>query len=1433
MADQIKQRCIYCGGDIYYQGSEQLVKCELCGHTLIVAKFENEIARMKKIEEENALVSQQLEEAEKEKQAADNRLFAALSGMESLENTQDDILNLLKVMKGDSEEQTHVLGDVFHTLMSGQKDADRQLQLLQGLSDRILKSQDDMLMKVQTQSEVVGQLFAIEMDVQKRQKLANDFMLWMQNIQSEDTEKLQQIKSASGLLLEGQKKIGDKVDKLRHEAESIKQSIKGFEEKWQGVRLQEIQQLYHQAWSLQSDRIFDKAGDYYRQVQVKGGEDPDVYWRLIMCHYCLTYQRDDEGNLIPIILNPDLTDPAEMSIRRDLIQHTSGREEHYYQEELAKIDRILDRYRLVRNQMKFDVFISVKQKKDGRQTSDSDKASDLYDFLSGKGLKVFNSRRSELPAGREYEPYIIAALMSARALIVVGSSAENMNAQWVRNEWSRFQWLQKKEIEKTGKTDRLLLCYLTQGMQPDQIPRALNPSQQAICEDVNASYRLLSALNPLLGGKEPENPQGKIKEASLEEVLDEMTVCLLTGDYAAVTGRYTKIKTAKPYMYAPQLHLYALCAMHHAEDAEQLAEMDIDLRKEGLFKLALKFSKGKPFADELQRLLEVNRGRKKTDPDARKEEPVPVPAEEIKDSEIRKETRQPVTAEDWYEKGKKDILADNRTDAFTDFQKAAEAGHPMAMVDLGFMYYSAFGVPFNEVEADKWIKKGINTDSPLLKSDFDWYVKAAENGCTQIQAQLGYMYEMRIGVKPERDEKKYWYKKAAEQGHAYAQIRMGYCMRTGRPEDIDAEEAFQWFMKAAQQGHPQGQFEVACCYRNGRGVGKDESEVYKWHKKAADQGYGPALTNLGSCYENGRGVKTDFVMAAKYYRMAAEKGRVQAFLNLGRFYEKGLGVTRDLREAARMYEQAVKNSNRGSLQLFAAEANYARVTQSAQKCYEKGMQLKGESKGNAYETVAWIRAAAEGDHLAACEELAGIYEKGFSQGVWMVSSQPEEAEKWRKRAEELKKASATEKASNKSKKTSSDVSELVKETALAITPDTPMLVMEQPGNEDKDTFVEVYPAMRIDRGFLKETYSKDQRTEIILQNPYVLLTNEQMDSVVKVFDLYARFPSKIRSSLIVAKDIDELSVGVFSGPESTFSCAMVKAPGYGDRGIEMLRDLAVFTNGTAIITNDGMSVKNITHEMLGTATTVIAREEETIIINTQPDTALVSKRINTIKAERDKSTSDYDKEKLTERIYNLQGRAAVFWVSGPTDTEKKARRKELEVYIEKLRGKSSKPALQAEPVTQPVQSEESLYNQGLKLVNEQNYSGALPLLKQAAEKGHAEAQYQLGNLYYMGNGTVKSAEEAVKWYRKAAEAGNKDSQWRLGYCYQFGDGVHKSLEEAKRWYQKAADQGGAAAKDALKRIEAQLQSKKTCPICGYVSESGKLMECPICGSDMK
>ena len=140
MTEKRKARCIYCGGDVYYHSGQQLIKCEWCGQTLMTAKFENELIRMKKTEEENALVKKQLARAEKEKQAADDRLFAALSSLGEIRDEQD------------------ALGKVLHVLTNGQNEALQNLQFLQDMSAKLVSSQDDIFARMGVMQEIAEHL---------------------------------------------------------------------------------------------------------------------------------------------------------------------------------------------------------------------------------------------------------------------------------------------------------------------------------------------------------------------------------------------------------------------------------------------------------------------------------------------------------------------------------------------------------------------------------------------------------------------------------------------------------------------------------------------------------------------------------------------------------------------------------------------------------------------------------------------------------------------------------------------------------------------------------------------------------------------------------------------------------------------------------------------------------------------------------------------------------------------------------------------------------------------------------------------------------------------------------------------------------------------------------------------------------------------------
>ena len=887
MIEKMKARCIYCGGDVYYHSGQQLIKCEWCGQTLMTAKFENELIRMKKTEEENALVKKQLARAEKEKQAADDRLFAALSSLGEIRDEQD------------------TLGKILHVLAADQGEELENLQFMKDIAAKLVSSQEDIFARMSTMQEIAAHLQQIDMDAQKRQSVMNDFVSWSQQIRKEDLQRLNEIEVSAGQLLEGQRETRQKVSQLQQAAGQHQQTLEAFRGQYTKDKLKEMQKLYRQAEGFQHDKAFDKAEKYYRKVLTRGNDDAEVYWRLVMCHYCLTYQKDDEGRMIPIILNPDLTDPAEMSIRRDMEQNLTAENRRYYLDHLEQIDRILDKYRLLKDRVQYDVFISVKQNRDGHYTSDSDVAADLYDFLTDQGLRVFNSRRTTIPAGQEYEPYIISALMSAKAMIVVGTNPENMNAQWVKNEWSRFQWLQRSEKEKTGKTDRLLVCYLAKGMQAKEIPKALNPNKQAIFDGVKAHDELLAGLSFLLkSGKQavPGKEKMIVKEnipAEFDIVRNQLTIWLSLGNYEKVEEKYEQLTEAGLHLEQADLHLAALCAQKKVSGIGQIVHSEVKLEEEVLYKLAVRLCKEGEEKDRLRGLAEENRtwnawknesagkmiskSAAATVPKTAEKTAKKTAAKPAKKTAAKNKTKkesassEEESADSLYEKGWKYSKDGMPEEAFACWLKAAQQKNLEAIRMVALCCETGRGVLRNRKEA------------------FNWYKKAAAVGTAEDQIILAEHYEKGIGVTKNRKTAAQWYRKAAESGSAEGQYHLGRCYQYGIGLEVDYYAANEWFHRAADAGYPGGCAGIGISYANGWGNLKDNTMAHPYCVKArdwllqkAEDGDMYAQYMLGCCYEKGLGVigGTNKKLAIEWYDKSSDQGLVVAAQSLERLTKK-------------------------------------------------------------------------------------------------------------------------------------------------------------------------------------------------------------------------------------------------------------------------------------------------------------------------------------------------------------------------------------------------------------------------------------------------------------------------------------------------------------------------------------------------------------------
>lgn len=205
--------------------------------------------------------------------------------------------------------------------------------------------------------------------------------------------------------------------------------------------------------------------------------------------------------------------------------------------------------------------------------------------------------------------------------------------------------------------------------------------------------------------------------------------------------------------------------------------------------------------------------------------------------------------------------------------------------------------------------------------------------------------------------------------------------------------------------------------------------------------------------------------------------------------------------------------------------------------------------------------------------------------------------------------------------------------------------------------------MQFDRGYASPYMCTDtEKMEAVLDNPVILITDNKISNIQEVLPLLEKIVSQGLKLLIIADDIESepLATLVVNKLRGTFNCVAVKAPGFGDRRKEMLRDIAALTGGTLISNETGIELKDAEVSMLGRAKTVKVDKENTTIVEGKGDPAEIAARIKSIRAQIESSTSDYDKEKLQERLAKLAGGVAVINVGAATEVEMKEKKLRIE-----------------------------------------------------------------------------------------------------------------------------------------------------------------------------
>ena len=241
-----------------------------------------------------------------------------------------------------------------------------------------------------------------------------------------------------------------------------------------------------------------------------------------------------------------------------------------------------------------------------------------------------------------------------------------------------------------------------------------------------------------------------------------------------------------------------------------------------------------------------------------------------------------------------------------------------------------------------------------------------------------------------------------------------------------------------------------------------------------------------------------------------------------------------------------------------------------------------------------------------------------------------------------------------------EVGEMVAEAMEKVSNDGVITVEE---SKTMKTELELVEGMQFDRGYLSAYMATDMEKMVAsLDAPYILITDKKISNIQDILPLLEQIVQTGAKLLIIADDVEgeALTTLVLNKLRGTFVCVAVKAPGFGDRKKAMLEDIAVLTGGRVITDELGLDLKEATVDMLGRAKTVKVEKENTIIVGGEGNKAEIDARIGQLKSQIEETTSDFDKEKLQERLAKMAGGVAVVKVGAPTETELKEKKLRME-----------------------------------------------------------------------------------------------------------------------------------------------------------------------------
>ena len=279
-----------------------------------------------------------------------------------------------------------------------------------------------------------------------------------------------------------------------------------------------------------------------------------------------------------------------------------------------------------------------------------------------------------------------------------------------------------------------------------------------------------------------------------------------------------------------------------------------------------------------------------------------------------------------------------------------------------------------------------------------------------------------------------------------------------------------------------------------------------------------------------------------------------------------------------------------------------------------------------------------------------------------------------------------------------------------------------------DTYVDVVEGMQFDRGYLSPYFVTDADKMVAeLDNPYILLFDKKISNLQEILPILEPVSQSGRPLLIIAEDVDgqALATLVVNKLRGGLKIAAVKAPGFGDRRKAMLEDISILTGGTVISEERGFSLENATLDLLGTAETVTIDKDNTTIVNGSGDETQIKARVNQIKTQIETTTSDYDREKLQERLAKLAGGVAVLYVGAASEVEMKEKKDRVDDALHATRAAVEEgivagggvALVRAKKVLEAIETENLDETTGVQIVNKAIESPLRTIVENAGGEG--------------------------------------------------------------------------------------------------------------------